>query len=92
MSHNLRQAPLIALKMLAEAGAICLSSFLAFYLRFDGRIPASSFHLWQTCLPTLIVCRLAAGYAVTSTSSSTSSGAPACMMRRSLAIIVSAWS
>lgn len=42
-----------------HAGAIVLSSYLAFTLRFDGKIPQDQFNLFRITLPFILVFRLA---------------------------------
>lgn len=51
--------------MLLDAGAVCASSYLAFYLRFDGDVPAYQLHTWRAFLAGLVACRIIAGYAIT---------------------------
>jgi FlaA1/EpsC-like NDP-sugar epimerase len=42
-----------------HAGATVLSSYLAFLLRFDGKIPPDSFNLFTITLPFIVIFRLA---------------------------------
>ena len=53
------------IKVLLEVGVFSLGSFLAFELRFGGRIPAHAIKLWWEFLPMILVLRVIATYAFT---------------------------
>lgn len=53
------------IKVLLELGVFTLGSFLAFELRFGGRIPSHGIRLWHEFLPLILVLRVASIYAFT---------------------------
>lgn len=56
MNHILRYRRFLVIAV--QAGLIVLANYLAFWLRFDGKIPDQQLALWAQILPWLVVLRV----------------------------------